>query len=82
MPGVEEGDAEDWAGARFSDAVRTALHLGGAVLKPPGADAPFLISGLFWRAMVRGSTQAGLYVLDSVRQAAARGRMQELLESA
>jgi len=82
MLSVEEGEAEDWHGARYTDAVRQALHLGGAVLKAPGAEAPFLISGIFWRAMVRGSTQGGLYVLDSVRQAAARGRIQELLEGA
>jgi hypothetical protein len=78
----EIGEAEDWHGARLADAVSRALRLGGAVLRPEGDGSPFLLSGFFWRAIVRGSLQGGLYVLDSVRAAAAAGRLGELLRTA
>ena len=82
LDGFPAAEAEDWHGERIADALRRALLLGGAVLLPAGAGAPFLLSGLFWRAMVRGSFQGGLYVLDSVRKAAAAGRLRELLHTA
>jgi biotin carboxylase len=81
LPGLDDAEAEDWHGETFADAVRQALLCGGAVMSLPGADGAFMLSGLFWRAMVRGSRQGGLYVLDSVRQAAARGRLWQFLES-
>lgn len=73
-------EATDWHGMRFADAVRAALLRGGAAIERGGAGRGLALSGLFWRAIVRGSAQGGIYLLDSVREAVRRGRLREFLE--
>jgi hypothetical protein len=79
LAGFERNETRDWHGTPFTEAVRLALHHGGAVMHGGTPGGRFVLSGLFWRAMVRGSAQGGVYLLDSVRQAAGRGRLMEFL---
>jgi biotin carboxylase len=82
LEGMDGEESLDWHGARFADAARRALSKGRAALVPRGSKAPFALSGAFWRALVRGSTQGGLYVLDSVRPAAEEHRLEGFLGEA
>ena len=90
LPGFARLQAEDWHGLLLADAVRQALLRGGGIIAEPGTElgtqpgaaAPFMLSGLFWRAMLRGSVQGGVFLLDSIRAAAALGRLPELLAEA
>jgi biotin carboxylase len=81
LAGWDPCAAEDWHGLEFSEAVRLACQRGGAELPPPGGGqgAPFAIGRAFWNAMQQGSHQAGVYVLDSVREAARRGALPQFL---
>ncbi|HEY9592883.1 MAG TPA: ATP-grasp domain-containing protein [Spirochaetia bacterium] len=67
----------DWYGGSLDAAARSALHRGNGRLD--GGDGGFALGRLFWRAITRAGTQGGVYVLDSVREAARRGRLKELI---
>jgi biotin carboxylase len=82
LDGAEGEESLDWHGARFADVARQALARGRAALLPHGAPAPFAVSGAFWRALARGSTQGALYLLDSVRRAAEEHRLEGFLGEA
>ena len=80
MPdGFDRQEAPDWHGMPMRDAVRHALARGGGAPARARAVQSFTLSGLFWRAIVRGGAQGGTYLLESVRQAAARGTLREFL---
>ncbi len=79
LAGWEQRDGKDWHGTELADAVRLALSLArGELRERPGR---FALAGLFWRAVLRAGSQGGTYILDSVREAARRGTLKELLES-
>jgi hypothetical protein len=82
LPGFAHQRAEDWHGMAFGEAVHRSLLRAGGLIAEPGAVCPFVLSGLFWRGILRGSMQAGIYILDSVRSAAAGRRLPELLAEA
>ncbi|MGA2975767.1 MAG: ATP-grasp domain-containing protein [Spirochaetia bacterium] len=71
----------DWYGSSLDAAVKMACRDGRGTVLSGGEDGRFALCGLFWRAMVRASAQGGTYVLDSVREAARRGKLKELLET-
>jgi hypothetical protein len=79
LPGFEQSAARDWHGTRLSEAVRLALLHGDAAFSSDRSGGSFVLAGLFWRAMVRGSVQGGVYLLDSARRAASQGRIREFL---
>ncbi len=79
VPGFERSEARDWHGIRLAEAVRLAFLHGEAALRTGRPDNMFVLSGLFWKAMIRGSVQGAVYLLDSVRLAASRGRLMEFL---
>jgi hypothetical protein len=77
--GFEREPAWDWHELRLAAAVDTAVkNTSASIVRNPPA-AGFTLSGLFWRAMLRGSVQGGAYLIDSVRLAAERGNVQEFL---
>lgn len=75
LPGWDSRTERDWHGLAFPDAVRLACRRGGAEILTAAAAAgkPFVLGRGFWHAVARGSHQAGVYALDSVREAARRG---------
>jgi hypothetical protein len=77
--GFDRHEAPDWHGMPMRDAVRHALARGGGAQAGAGSAHQFTLSGLFWRAIVRGGAQGGTYLLESIRQAAARGTLREFL---
>jgi biotin carboxylase len=79
LPGLEESRARDWYSMTLRDAAAAALRRGGGSLEPPDAAERFVLSGLFWRALIRASTQGAEYLLQSVREAARRGSLREFL---
>jgi len=68
----------DWYGRTAESAARAALRLGRGRIEEGGG---FALGRIFWRAIVRAGAQGGVYVLDSVREAARRGALKELLAS-
>ena len=71
--------AEDWYGTTLAESAALALHRGGGVLAERTSEGTLIISGLFWRAVLRGGAQGGAYLLESVREAARRRTLPELL---
>jgi hypothetical protein len=76
---VKDLATKDWHGRPFSESARLALLHGGGAMNAGASGDKFVLSGLFWRAIARGSGQGGMYLLDSVRHAAGRGRLSEFL---
>jgi biotin carboxylase len=79
LPGLEESRVKDWYSMTLGDAASAALRRGGGDLQPLDRGGKFVLSGLFWRALIRASTQGGAYLLQSVREAARRGSLRDFL---
>lgn len=75
----ESRDTRDWHGRPFLEAARLALLHGGGEMNAGTPGGRFVLSGLFWRAILRGSVQGGTYLLDTVRHAAGQGRLSDFL---
>jgi len=74
-PEAEQCGVADWHGWPLGESVRLACQRGNAVLVR-ATDAPsFALGRLFWRSIVRGGHQAGVYVLDSLREAQRTGTL-------
>jgi biotin carboxylase len=58
--------AKDWHGLGFQDAARLALRVLGARFAERG-ETPSPASGAFWGALARGSAQAAVYAIDTLR---------------
>jgi biotin carboxylase len=69
-PGAAEVPGRDWTSRTFVEAAELAMRLGGAAVD--GVEGSIL-AGRFWRAILRGGAQAGLYVIDTARKARSRG---------
>jgi biotin carboxylase len=81
LRGAEDPAFVDWYGGSLSLAVQRALQLGnGSLEDAPHSGVP-AVGSIFWRAVLRGGTQGGVYLLDSVRIAARQGTVKELLAS-
>jgi biotin carboxylase len=78
-PGWDRCREKDWHGVEFAESARLACARAGGSILPVGGKDDFQISGLFWKAFVRGGHQGGVYVLDSIRAAARRGALKEFL---
>lgn len=79
LPGMARAELRDWHGMPLQEAVRLALLHGNGAMDAGRADTPVVLSGLFWKAMMRGSVQGGVYLLDSARSAASQGRLMHFL---
>ena len=79
LAGAQESRAEDWYSARLPAAAAAALRRGGGDLAAGAGEEQFVLSGLFWRALLRASVQGGVYLLQSVREGARRGCLREFL---
>jgi hypothetical protein len=75
---LETSPALDWYGTTLYQAARAALRIGNGTLVAASGGGPAL-GGLFWRALVRGGAQGGVYLLDSVRLAARSATLPEVL---
>jgi hypothetical protein len=78
-PETRAGDQEDWYGMTLRQAATLALRRSGGELLESTRGTGFVLSGLFWRAILRGSAQGGSYILQSVREAARRRCLREFL---
>jgi hypothetical protein len=66
LPGLLRETARDWHGLTMAEAIVrlvTAKVIRLADASPAGA---FALGSIFWRAFLRGSIQAGAYVVDSL----------------
>ncbi len=79
LPGADEPGIADWYGMSFAEAARQACTAADGVIVPSALEAPFALGSIFWRAILRAGGQAGVYVLDSMREARRSGRTRELL---
>ncbi|MBE3065788.1 MAG: ATP-grasp domain-containing protein [Spirochaetes bacterium] len=80
LAAIGDEPCRDWHGLSLAEAVRKVERECGIQLAArPGRDA-ILLGRVFWRAIVRGSVQGGMYLIDSVRRAAERGTLQRYLE--
>jgi biotin carboxylase len=75
---AKEG-SRDWYGCSLVEAARRACRDGHGTLQALPGREPFSLAGLFWRAVSRAGSQGGVYLLDSVREAARQGRLEEFL---
>jgi hypothetical protein len=80
LPAIQREPCRDWHGLSLAEALRKVeRECGIGLAARPGRDA-ILLGRVFWRAMVRGSVQGGMYLIDSARQAAERGTLHQYLE--
>jgi biotin carboxylase len=78
LPGVEEETVRDWHGWTLQQAFRSVLEIGGT--RPSAArtaggtsvddraltPGTFALGRVFWKALLKGGVQAGVYVIDSL----------------
>jgi hypothetical protein len=75
LPLAESLHLRDWSGRSLADSARLALERGGAHFASAQALAtppePIIVGRSFWKALVIGGAQGGLYVLECLRKGAA-----------
>jgi biotin carboxylase len=81
LASVDSAGAVDWYGSSLQEAARRALLLGNGILQGDATNGDLVLGRIFWTAVLRAGTQGGVYVLDSVRAAAGRGALKELMAS-
>jgi biotin carboxylase len=86
LPGLSRLSCRDWHGLLPDEAVKLAVDGAGVLVDgkdklaiSAGTHAGFMLSGLFWKAIIRGSAQGGRYLIDSVREASRRGILERFL---
>ncbi len=80
LPAIGEEPCRDWHGLSLEEALRKVERECGILLAAHHSRGTILLGRAFWRAMVRGSVQGGIYLIDSARRAAERGTLQRYLE--
>ncbi len=78
IPGAEELSCRDWHGLSVEEALRIALD-GMGCLVDGSNEGGFVLCGLFWRALLRGSAQGARYLLESVQEASRSGALGRFL---
>ena len=79
IPGFEVLPARDWHGLLLGDAVASALQENGVLVDGAAPPGSFVLGGLFWKAILRGSAQGGRYLLESARKASRAGILDRFL---
>ncbi len=70
----------DWYGLGIDEVMGTVTRHTGAVLGPRGESEGARVGRGFWKAVVRGGAQGGVYYIDTVRSRLSRGASVEDLE--
>jgi hypothetical protein len=80
LPSLALEACEDWHGMNLQEAVDRSLRV-CAMRWATGlfARGGLVLGSLFWRVLLRGSTQGALYLADSLRAAARQGGLGEYL---
>jgi hypothetical protein len=73
---IKAATARDWYGSSLHEAADAALRAGEGRIAGESGPA---VGRIFWQALARGGAQAGVYLLDSIRAAAAAGTLGEFL---
>jgi biotin carboxylase len=73
IPGYQALGSRDWHGLLLGEAVTSALQGVGVLVDGAARPEGFVLGGLFWKAILRGSAQGGRYLLDSIREASRKG---------
>lgn len=58
-----------------------ALRIASGVFAKEGEHGGFQVGNIFWKALMRGGLQGGIYLLDSLREAALHGEVREFLSA-
>jgi hypothetical protein len=66
LPGLANEPSRDWHGLSLRKAVGQLADRGIIRLVNVSSTGTFALGGVFWRAFLRGSVQAGAYVADSL----------------
>jgi biotin carboxylase len=81
LDGVGSDGARDWYGVGLEAAAERVMREPGMAghAGAPGSGSGFALAGLFWRALLRGSSQAAIYLVRSAREASRAGALPEFL---
>ena len=66
LPEAARESSRDWHGLALEEALARLVRWGGIRLVTPSSAGPFALGSVFWRALLRGSIQAAVYVIDSL----------------
>ena len=66
LPAAARESSRDWHGLELEEALARLARRGSIRLVEPSSAGPFALGSVFWRAFVRGSIQAAVYVVDSL----------------
>ena len=66
LPLMDSEPSRDWHGRSLTEAVGQLADRGIIRLVTVSAAGAFALGSVFWRAFLRGSVQAGAYVVDSL----------------
>ncbi len=64
LPGIEREQTVDWHGFTLSAALERVIEATGARCVQRSSPGAIALGSLFWRALLKGSVQAGIYLLD------------------
>jgi hypothetical protein len=66
LPAAARESSRDWHGLALEEALERLVRRGSIRMVRPSSAGPFALGSVFWRAFLRGSIQAGVYVVDSL----------------
>lgn len=79
LPSLDSETCVDWHGLQIQEAAARGLAALGAQWAGAAPADGVVLGRVFWNALLRGSLQGALYLADSLRAAAERGRLAEYL---
>jgi hypothetical protein len=79
IPELASLSCRDWHGLLPSEAVRKAIDGKGMLVDGATGHGGFILGGLFWKAILRGSAQGGRYLLDCIQESVRRGSLKQFL---
>jgi hypothetical protein len=82
LPSLIGETAADWHGMTLLEAVDRSLRMGALRWGAGEGTDSLLLGSAFWKALLRGSLQGALYLVDSIHAAARQARLAEYLRQA
>ncbi len=74
LPALEEERALDWHGLSIGQALDRVVSLTGIPMSRGNPSRGFVLGSLFWKCLLKGGAQGGVYLIDTLRKLRVEGK--------